>query len=748
MPERLAYDEAMLFSSTRLKMPDPELKQGKVALLTAHTSLGPVERPWGIEGGFAVVYKFRTRSGQWRALRCFRTLLNQDMQFRYERLGAYFRSHAPAISAITIDFTYYDTGILVKEQGQASKRTYPVIDMEWVDSLTLLEKVDELCQQRNSAGLRQLKQQWLILLATLRRYSIAHGDLAGVNVMMRPDGHLVLIDYDGVYIPEFAGMNKVLLGQADYRHPQMSLRQFDEYMDDFSALVIYCALFALEVRPQLWEKYMQRDVHGRLLDTSLLFSQRDYKDPQQSALFQELEQLDDVGLKAAIRDLKQACLLPVSNMRFPSHLLAPLLEEKMTLVSTKSDAVAEHVRVQRLVSSAGAKTPGERRAGSSSQGTHVRDRQLEEQALAFDNACQADDDLEIAAAYEAIDNFSSLGSVLFTAQQQQRARLAQQRRAALARLRMALVHKRPQQIVGAYDHILDACKNVTQRERTLLALARAFVRAYEQGDDEALIIAAAAIQDSPYHSALLLTEEEQRRIEQARNDALKNVPLALPQEKDERQRTQDHIEQQEEQGQGSVHRIVSPADVEAALTRKEYGEALRMARGVQAMLDTQTLTNVLSFKLQKATLRFIRQQDLTDLTVRIEARGDGNYALVHWCWPVDDLIDSAVIVWSPDGWPPRLYYPYAFKHASLASRATRPGERKELESHAQLDSSGRYLQVERKDQQGEGYCELALGRYRHIFVQGYAAMRDRWSQEELWRFADGLVPTSQIEAFL
>src|SRR5579863_2711256 len=114
MPERLAYDEAMFFSAVRLKMQDPELKQGKVETVTIKTARGEIERPWGIEGGFAVVYKFRTKSGKVCALRCFRVPMNPDTQFRYERIGPYFHAHAPDITA---GFKYHDAGIVVKEQG-------------------------------------------------------------------------------------------------------------------------------------------------------------------------------------------------------------------------------------------------------------------------------------------------------------------------------------------------------------------------------------------------------------------------------------------------------------------------------------------------------------------------------------------------------------------------------------------------------------------------------------------------------
>src|ERR1041385_2859548 len=103
MPERLSYDEAMLLARARLKIADPELKQGEVEKVTIPTRAGSVTIPWGIEGGFAVVYKYRTQSGQHRALRCFRVPMNQDTQIRYERIGPYFHAHA---SDITANFKY------------------------------------------------------------------------------------------------------------------------------------------------------------------------------------------------------------------------------------------------------------------------------------------------------------------------------------------------------------------------------------------------------------------------------------------------------------------------------------------------------------------------------------------------------------------------------------------------------------------------------------------------------------------
>src|SRR5689334_12452218 len=129
MPERLPYDEAMIASSIRLKIQDPELKEGKVETITVKTTAGQFELPWGIEGGFAVVYKFRTKSGKIRALRCFRVPMSADTQFRYGRIGPYFHAHAPTITA---GFQYHNSGIVVKDQSNPQGQIYPVIEMDWI----------------------------------------------------------------------------------------------------------------------------------------------------------------------------------------------------------------------------------------------------------------------------------------------------------------------------------------------------------------------------------------------------------------------------------------------------------------------------------------------------------------------------------------------------------------------------------------------------------------------------------------
>ncbi len=468
MPERLAYDEAMQFSAIRLKIQDPELKQGKVEMISTKTTQGPIERPWGIEGGFAVVYKFRKKSGALCALRCFRVPMQSDTQFRYERIGPYFHAHAPGITA---GFKYYDAAIMVKEQGKSQGQPYPVIEMDWIDGVTLVEKVDELCRKRQRSALKDLAEKWITLLRIMQRAKIAHGDLAGVNVMIRGDGRMVLIDYDGTYIPEFAGLAPVLLGQDDFQHPQMAQRQFHEDIDAFSALVIYIALIALTVKPELWDTYAKFGSDGTLLDVNLLFRKQDFQDPQQSALFNALEQLGDQHLLTMVQELKRACLQPINDVKFPFTLVDPLYNQKQAL----------------------AKLVG---------------------------ALQTNDDEQIAACWlPPLEHYPP------AQRYRSRVQLAQQRASALHTFRAALTTGDLQRILDSYDAAqLDASGSIASEERLLLALAHAFLQAYNVHNDDITDIADQIVQDIK-SVQIVFTAQQQQFITQVRQH--KNARQAI-----------------------------------------------------------------------------------------------------------------------------------------------------------------------------------------------------------------------------
>ncbi len=568
MPERGHYDEAMLFSQARLKVQDLDLKQGKVEMITVKTARGAIERPWGRQGGFAVVYKYRTQSGKTRALRCFLIPMTADTQFRYERMGTYFTSHAPNI---TVGFKYYDSGIVLKEPvygGQLQSKTYPVIDMEWIEGVTLVDYLDELCRRGDRAGLEDVVNQWLAILRTLHSASISHGDLAGANIMVRPNGRLVLVDYDGVYIPEFAGLTQIVLGQVDYQHPQMNQRPFNERTDDFSALVIYTALVALQARPTLWEKYTPRNTQGVPLDTNLLFKREDFVDPNRSILFTELAKINNPRVKKAVEQLKQACGQRIAQVQFPFDIIDPDFEKKQALATLEQaiqrdddDEILKAWNPALLDNYGPAQlyVPRVARARQTIQTLKrfraaLLTRSLQQIVAAYDpvllqskrltqeqvevlelahefvQAYRADSDRALVSAWEAIESSRQKASLTLTAQEQQRVALAQQRKTALVKFRLGLMKKNVQQTADGYDAaVLDMCADVTSQERDLFRVAQDFVQAYRSDDDQGIVAASEAIQNFSYRTNFAFTAQEQQRIDlaQQRKTALVKFRLGL-----------------------------------------------------------------------------------------------------------------------------------------------------------------------------------------------------------------------------
>lgn len=562
MPERLAYDEAMQFSTIRLKVQNPELKQGKVEMVTIPTSMGTIERPWGIEGGFAVVYKFRRKSGSFCALRCFRVPMSSDTQFRYERIGPYFQTH---LREITAGFKYYDAAIVVKEQGKPQNQAYPVIEMDWVDGVTLVDKIHELCRMGDRATLKNLAEQWLHIVRTMQNARIAHGDLAGVNVMVRVDGKMVLVDYDGVYIPEFAGFAQVLLGQDDFQHPQMSKRAFHEHMDAFSALVMYIALIALSIKPELWEKYAKIGLDGKLLDVNMLFRRQDYLDPQQSPLFRELEQLGDQRLSTMLQELKRACLEPINDVRFPFTLVDPAYEQKQALAKLESAlqtnddehivscwvadlehyAPAQHYRsrvqqaqqrVKALQAFRAALTTGNLQHMlnnydvaqlDASQSISAEERSLLSLARKYLQEYN-DDNEEMVTTADALQNTIKVTHVVFTTQQQQRLALARQRKKALQAIQAAFASSSIEQIAAVYPSVQNL-KGLTREERRWAELATAFMQAYHATDDDTYLAAYDAIQDLRKQGVFVCTQPQEQRamLIRRRKEALERFHIAL-----------------------------------------------------------------------------------------------------------------------------------------------------------------------------------------------------------------------------
>ena len=153
--------------------------------------------------------------------------------------------------------------------------------MDWVEGMTLDKYIREHIADQYELSL--LAYQFSRLAMWLMPQPFAHGDLKPDNILVKDDGSLVLVDYDGMYVPAMKGQKARELGSPDFRHPFRTENDFDEHIDDFSLASILLSLKAIALHPDLLEQYGASD--------RLLFSEKDYRNLSVSKVMDALKPL-------------------------------------------------------------------------------------------------------------------------------------------------------------------------------------------------------------------------------------------------------------------------------------------------------------------------------------------------------------------------------------------------------------------------------------------------------------------------
>lgn len=234
-------------------------------------------------GNFAVVFKMRdTRDGSLKALKCF----TRDQARRNDSLEAVSEHLRGIQNGYLVPYTFLQDEVWVNDSD------FPVLLMDWVAGDTLGERVKTLCEARDSAGLRRLAVAFAEMCLWLLEQDWAHSDLKHDNILVRPDGSLALVDYDGCFVPSMAGQPAREIGSPCYRHPKRTAAHFDRHIDDFSMVVIFLSLLALTHEPQRFAAHQNGE--------NLLLSVGDLAEPARSPLLADLRQTADRSLQAAV----------------------------------------------------------------------------------------------------------------------------------------------------------------------------------------------------------------------------------------------------------------------------------------------------------------------------------------------------------------------------------------------------------------------------------------------------------------
>ena len=232
--------------------------------------------PYRSSGAFAVVFKMQDkRTGKYYALKCF----TEEQQGRAEA----YRQIADELDLLDSPYItsvkYMEKELFVDSQCEEDE--FPVLLMDWVDGETMEAYI--AANYQNQSAMLMLSYRFGKMAAWLRTQSFSHGDIKPDNIIVRPDGSLTLVDYDGMFVPSMKGSQSPTIGTRDFSHPLRTVDDFDETIDDFSLASIVLSLKAISMNSSLMATYGASD--------RLLFSENDYRNPASSKVISALQEL-------------------------------------------------------------------------------------------------------------------------------------------------------------------------------------------------------------------------------------------------------------------------------------------------------------------------------------------------------------------------------------------------------------------------------------------------------------------------
>ena len=232
--------------------------------------------PYRSSGAFAVVFKMKDeQTGKCYALKCF----TEEQEGRAEAYRQIADELEFVDSSYITSVKYLDKEIFVDSSCEEDE--FPVLLMDWIDGETMENYIVENYQ--DNYAMAMLCYRFCKMAAWLRSQPFAHGDIKPDNIMVRPDGNLTLVDYDGMFVPAMKGQKSPTIGTKDFSHPLRTVDDFDETIDDFALASIALSLKAISLNPYLLDEYGAAD--------RLLFSAEDYRDLSKSNVVVSLSEL-------------------------------------------------------------------------------------------------------------------------------------------------------------------------------------------------------------------------------------------------------------------------------------------------------------------------------------------------------------------------------------------------------------------------------------------------------------------------
>ena len=232
--------------------------------------------PYRSSGAFAVVFKMKDeQTGKCYALKCF----TEEQEGRAEAYRKIAEELEFVDSPYITSVKYLEKELFV--DSNCEDEEFPVLLMDWIEGETMETYIAD--HYMDNHAMSMLCYRFCKMAAWLRSQPFAHGDIKPDNIMVRPDGTLTLVDYDGMFVPAMKGQKSPTIGTKDFSHPLRTIDDFDETIDDFALASIALSLKAISLNSSLLNEYGASD--------RLLFSAADYLDLSKSKTMTALQDL-------------------------------------------------------------------------------------------------------------------------------------------------------------------------------------------------------------------------------------------------------------------------------------------------------------------------------------------------------------------------------------------------------------------------------------------------------------------------
>lgn len=282
-------------------------------------------QPVMTSGNFAVVFKMKDRqTGNTYAVKCF-TKEQERREEAYQLIDKELKAvNSPYLTSIR----YLDKELFV-DTNQSSESEFPILLMDWVEGKTLDKYLYE--NLGNKSALKMLVYRFRQLSKWLLEQPFAHGDLKPDNILVREDGSLVLVDYDGMYVPAMSNQTARELGSIDFRNPNRDVEDFNESIDLFPVVSIFLSLSIIAYDGETLTRFGAAD--------RLLFSSNDYLDLKNSDIYRYI--LDIFPSNGKIRQLTdilyKLCGTPNISAKMSKDVLLIFSHETISVLNKDSD---------------------------------------------------------------------------------------------------------------------------------------------------------------------------------------------------------------------------------------------------------------------------------------------------------------------------------------------------------------------------------------------------------------------------